>query len=195
MDSLQWRRILKSIWRFIWEDDSILSWIINIVLAFILIKFVVYPVLGFLLATKFPVVAVISSSMEHDGNFETWWAEQQDWYEARNITIEEFVEYPWKNGFNKGDIMVLYGTKAENIKEGHIIVFSTTIRKEPIIHRVVEIDGGSTFTTKGDHNAQTYEFERQIQKENLLGRAVFRIPYLGYIKIWFVDLLHIIGIM
>lgn len=195
MDKLQWRRILKGIWHFIWEDDSILSWIINIVLAFILIKFVVYPLLGLVLATKFPVVAVISSSMEHNGNFETWWVEQRDWYESQGITLDEFVEYPWKNGFNKGDIMVLYGTKPENIKKGHIIVFSTSIRKEPIIHRVVEVDDGLTFTTKGDHNVQTYEFEQQIKKEYLLGRAVIRIPYLGYIKIWFVDLLQIIGIM
>ena len=58
------RKQLKKIWYFIW-DDSIWSWIVNIILAFVLIKFVVYPGLGFLLNTSHPVVAVVSSSMEH----------------------------------------------------------------------------------------------------------------------------------
>ncbi len=195
MTAMHWHRLLRRVWHFIWEDDSILSWIVNVILAFVLIKFVVYPLLGLLLATKFPVVAVISSSMEHDGRFDAWWEKQRAWYEEHGIERESFETFPWRNGFNKGDIMVLHGTKAENIKKGHIIVFSTSIREEPIIHRVVDIkkDDHIVFTTKGDHNAQSYEFERSISESQMLGRAVFRIPYLGYIKIWFVDALQLIG--
>lgn len=194
---MHWRHLLKKVWYFIWEEDSVLSWIVNVILAFILIKFVVYPLLGLLLATKFPVVAVISSSMEHDGNFDVWWEKQRAWYEERGITREGFGRFPWRNGFNKGDIMVLHGMKAENIKKGQVIVFSTAIREEPIIHRVVDInmDSPVTFATKGDHNAQNYEFERSISESQILGRAVFRIPYLGYIKIWFVDALRLVGVI
>ena len=51
------------VWYFIWHDDSVWSWIVNIILAFLLIKFIVYPGLGFLLETEYPVVAVVSGSM------------------------------------------------------------------------------------------------------------------------------------
>ena len=63
-----WRKILKRVWYFIWEEDSIWSWLVNIILAFVLIKYVVYPGLGFLLGTSHPIVAVVSGSMEHDGS-------------------------------------------------------------------------------------------------------------------------------
>lgn len=53
------------IWFFFWEDDSLLSWVANIIVAFILIKFIVYPVLTLLLGSVLPIVAVVSGSMEH----------------------------------------------------------------------------------------------------------------------------------
>ena len=62
------RAFLKKAWHFIWEDDSVLSWLVNIILAFVLIKFIVYPGLGFILQTTHPVVAVVSESMEHGMN-------------------------------------------------------------------------------------------------------------------------------
>ena len=68
-----WKKNLKKFWHFIWEEDSLLSWIVNIIIAFILIKFIVYPGLGYLLATTHPVVAVVSESMEHNSNFNAWW--------------------------------------------------------------------------------------------------------------------------
>jgi hypothetical protein len=39
------------LWHFIWNEDSIESWLINIVLAFVIIKFIVYPGLGLVLGT------------------------------------------------------------------------------------------------------------------------------------------------
>ena len=59
--------IWKKVWHFIWEEDSVASWVVNIILAFVLIKFIVYPGLGFALGTTHPVVAVVSPSMEHNG--------------------------------------------------------------------------------------------------------------------------------
>ena len=61
------KSLLSKIWYFIWEDDSLASWLVNIVLAFLLVKFIIYPGLGLLLSTDYPVVAVISGSMTHDG--------------------------------------------------------------------------------------------------------------------------------
>lgn len=190
------RIILKKVWHFIWKDDSILSWIVNIILAFILIKFIVYPGLGFVLSTSHPVVAVVSGSMEHNSNFDDWWQSHEQQYTSLNITKAEFIKYNFKNGFNKGDIMVLKGIDPENIGIGNVIVYNIG-RKDPIIHRLVkknEKDGASYFQTKGDNVAIVQNFEKNINEEQVIGKALFRIPYLGYIKIWFVELLKFIGI-
>ena len=99
------KQIWKKVWWFVWEDNSIWSWLVNIVLAFILIKFIVYPGLGLLLTTSHPIVAVVSTSMEHDTGFDSWWAQNQDFYSKFDITKEEFLTFRFKRGFNKGDIM------------------------------------------------------------------------------------------
>ena len=148
------KRTLKKTWHFIWEDDSIWSWIVNIILAFVLIKFIVYPGLGFLLTTSHPIVAVVSGSMEHGNQFDEWWDINQEWYLSKGITKDEFLKYPSSNGFNRGDIMVLKGKKPADIQLGDIIVFRSS-RPDPIIHRVVDKwqeNGIYYFQTKGDNN-------------------------------------------
>ena len=92
MNYSELKSVLKTIWNFIWNDDSIWSWLVNIVLAFVIIKFIVYPGLGFLLSTDYPIVAVVSSSMEHDGNFDNWWSPQESWYLGYDITKEQFLD-------------------------------------------------------------------------------------------------------
>jgi len=187
------KNTLGKIWYFIWEDDSLLSWIVNIILAFILVKFIIYPGLGFILGTSYPVVAVVSGSMEHDEpNFEEWWEQNRIWYGDNDITKDEFKEFNFKNGFNEGDIMVLYGTEPEDIKIGHVIVYASQQNNPPIIHRVVSVEknGDIFFRTKGDHNI--IEDKEQIPDENYLGRAVLRIPYLGWVKISFTHLIQFI---
>ena len=191
-----WKKALKQVWNFIWNDDSIWSWLANIALAFILIKFIVYPGLAFVLGTTHPVVAVVSESMEHNANFDNYWENAKGFYVANNIKKEDFMNFPLKNGFNKGDIMVLKGKKAENIKIGDIIVFWST-RKDPIIHRVIkkwQENGVYYFQTKGDNyitNPTSIKNplldETSISQDKVIGNAIFKIPFLGYIKIWFVE--------
>ncbi|MEK6891894.1 MAG: signal peptidase I [Nanoarchaeota archaeon] len=191
-----WKKALKQVWNFIWNDDSIWSWLANIALAFILIKFIVYPGLAFVLGTTHPVVAVVSESMEHNANFDNYWENAKGFYVANNIKKEDFMNFPLKNGFNKGDIMVLKGKKAEDIKIGDIIVFWST-RKDPIIHRVIkkwQENGVYYFQTKGDNyitNPTSIKNplldETSISQDKVIGNAIFKIPFLGYIKIWFVE--------
>lgn len=195
---------LKKAWHFLWIEDSWLSWIANLVLAFVLIKFIIYPGLGWMLGTGYPVVAVVSGSMEHDGNFDTWWQSQAycsgtctqaDWYAVQGITLDEFSTYSFKNGFNKGDIMVLKGREPKNIKRGDVLVFQKDPRKEPIIHRVVDVQEGSSgrvFQTKGDHNLASGDIDMNIKEQHLLGVAVFKIPFLGWVKIMFVEAVNMI---
>jgi signal peptidase I len=207
---------LGKIWYFIWHDDSILSWIVNVIVAFLLIKFIVYPGLGLIMGTNYPVVAVVSGSMyhglEHKGNvydicgnaytkkefrpnFEDWWDNCGSWYvENNNITKDEFKNFPLRNGFAKGDIIVLRGAK--DIEIGDIIVFDAN-QNYPIIHRIIEISEGNgtyKYTTKGDHNPGVGFIDQNIIQEKIYGKAYFKVPYLGYVKILAVDLLKFIGI-
>ncbi|MBN1645350.1 signal peptidase I [Candidatus Woesearchaeota archaeon] len=200
MNCKEIKRIWSKIWFFIWEDNSIWSWIINIILAFVIIKFLVYPGLGFVLGTTHPIVAVVSSSMEHpEGNFDDWWArtcgdgKQKDVYSKSGISKSMFLGFDYHNGFNKGDIMLLSSSK--NIEIGDIIVFITDRRPEPIIHRVIEAKAGPndiSCKTKGDNNCGSADFEQNIENDTIIGKALFRVPLLGWIKIGFVELLKLV---
>ena len=192
---------LKKLWFFLWYEDSVASWIVSIVVAFILIKFIIYPVLGLVFGTQFPVVAVVSNSMEHDTGFDDWWSGQEDLYLPFNITKNEFTTYPMEGGFNKGDIIILFGAKPDKLKRGDIIVYWGG-KEYPIIHRVVAMgndpDGAKYFETKGDHNRGqiiTPELnETHVPADTVIGKAAVRVPYLGWVKIWFVALLNAVGI-
>lgn len=178
---------IKKFWNFIWHDDSLLSWILALIIAFVIVKFIIYPGLGLILGTGYPVVAVVSSSMEHDEGFDAWWDDNSDWYDRNGISKEEFSGYIFKNGFNKGDIIVLVGKEAKNINIGDVIVFESG-EKHPIIHRVVdkwEADGEIHFQTKGDNNPGSYSQlqESDIDMSRIFGVAVFKVPYLGWVKL------------
>jgi signal peptidase I len=191
------KEALKKIWYFLWEEESIWSWIANVVLAFLIIKFLLYPGLGFVLGTPAPIVAVVSGSMEHDGNFDQFWSEpmccnsacsrkevQGTFYENMNITRAQFSDFDFLNGFNKGDIMILYSP--EDAETGDVIVYIVPNRPDPIIHRVIsksEENGRALFWTKGDHNCDTGDFEEHIPSERVIGKAVWRVPLLGWVKI------------
>ena len=102
-------------------------------------------------------------------------------------------------GFDTGDIMILVGTAPGNLEVGNVVVFFNAIG-EPIIHRIIEInDTGKThvFHTKGDHNADSirlpYLDESSVSQDMIIGKAVLRIPYLGWIKIWFFNLISYVG--
>ncbi len=191
---------LRKIWHFIWEEDSFLSWVVNIVLAFLLVKFIIYPGLGLLLGTGYPVVAVVSCSMEHNlpiggcsldhTQFDSWFSSQKDLYEKLLINRNKFLDYRFMNGFNKGDLIVLTGYGKVNV--GDVIVFRGA-SKEPIIHRVVRINninGKILYHTKGDNNNGSRADELDIGEDRYVGKAVFRIPYLGWVKLAFMELLQ-----
>ncbi len=185
------KKTWKKTWHFIWEEDSLASWLVNILLAFVLVKFIIYPGLGLLLGTNYPVVAVVSGSMEHLGyGFEDWWSINERVYEDNfNISEEEFNNYIFIDGFNRGDLIVLVGAK--EIDRGDVIVFRGA-GSEPIIHRVViaEYRNDSFFIqTKGDNNFGSRGDEINITQDRIIGKAKFRMPYLGWFKLGFLKLL------
>lgn len=210
MDFKTIKKWWKLFWHFIWYDDSIWSWIANVILAFILIKYLVFPVLGFILNTPYPVVAVVSGSMDHrpeqnilcgkqissySNTFDSYWEICGKWYEANEIEKEEFAGFPFRNGFAKGNVIVLFGEDPEDIKVGDVIVFQKR-SPVPIIHRVVKKwkeNGVWRFRTKGDHNQDVFEAigEKEITEDEIAGKAVFRVPLLGYVKIIFVEFIDL----
>ena len=184
---------LRKIWKFLWNDDTPLSWIVSIGLAFVIVKFLVYPSIGLLFGTSYPIVAVVSSSMEHPENFDKWWEDHEEWYTAAGIIKEDFSNFKFRDGFNKGDIMLVFGNKSKDINIGDVLIFESTTHY-PVIHRVVgfwEEGGRYNFHTKGDNNQDSYSRlnEKDIHEDRVLGVARMRIPLLGWIKIMFTKLL------
>jgi len=188
---------LRQGWNWIWHSDSILSWFVALVLAFVVVKFIFFPTLSFLLGTQLPLVVVESSSMEHpgsfignvigtEGNFELWWGEMGAWYEQNNIDKDDTNSWSLKTGFDKGDIMVVYGRFEPEV--GDVVIFDAGTQ-HPIIHRIVSIDG-DTIQTKGDNNNGQLPVEKSISKSDLVGEAVFRIPKLGWVKLVFVEIIN-----
>lgn len=180
-------RVLKRVWRFLIYDDSWASFLADAILIILIGKFVLFPAIGFAMGTDFPVVAVVSSSMDHHGrDFENWWGLYGEWYEKHNITKEEFQNFFAPNGFKKGDIVVVSGK--EKFGVGDVIVYKVPGRKNPIIHRVVAMNQ-NTVETKGDANIAQIYFEKNISYNQIQGKAISIVPKLGWVKVGFVELL------
>ena len=171
---------LKKFWHFL-KQDTWQSWLISIILIIIFIKLILFPALSLITSTPLPLVVVESCSMYHESNFEDWWTKNQAWYESVKITKTDFESFSFKNGLNKGDIIFVLGRN--NYKIGDIIIFEAQA-KYPLIHRIIERDPTST---KGDHNTQQLSIEQDIKNEAILGKAVLKIPLLGWIKLIFFE--------
>lgn len=183
---------VKKVWNFLWHSNSVLSWIVDIVLIFLLVKFVVFPLCSLALVTPLPFVIIESKSMEHEGNLDQWFTLHGTWYLEHNISKQEIKDYwPWKNGLFKGDIIIVQGLKKGDYKKGEVIIFKVTQQNTPIIHRIINVDseGNETiFSTKGDHNDGQLPYEPEVHKEQILGKAIFEIPRVGWIKLFFTEL-------
>lgn len=209
------KKAIKNGWNYFWNNDSLGSWILNIIVAFLLIRYVIYPVLGIMLGTSFPIVAVVSESMEHGTfnnvlcgktvtnfkeSFDNYWKACGSWYEQQGITEEQFKTFAFTDGFNKGDVIILWRANEDNLRIGDVLVFQAS-RPQPIIHRIVAIkkeNGKTYYQTKGDHNAGSIEAalgEMKIGENRIEGKGVLRVPYFGWLKILFVEALRPFGII
>ena len=87
----------------------------------------------------------------------------------------------------------------DSLRFRHITVRSGQVQP---FHRVVLVhDGGNqdVYQTKGDNNRDSIKNlqldETNITQNRVIGKAVLRIPFLGYIKIGFVELLSLAGLL
>ncbi|MBD3188192.1 signal peptidase I [Candidatus Bathyarchaeota archaeon] len=121
--------------------------------------FAAFGILKVVMKTPIPVVVVTSKSMEPN--------------------------------IHEGDILFIKNQSADEINVGDVIVFETqgawsSPINEPVVHRVIQKDFNVGeqkyyFTTQGDANPFP---DDPIPEDNLYGRVVGRIPYLGWIKLF-----------
>jgi len=184
------KKFFKKFWFVVWKDDSLKGWFFTIIFLLIFIKLIFFPALNFVTGTALPLAIVESCSMYHDGNllsnYDTWWLNHKINYAQYGINKTEFEDFKFKRGFNKGDILFIVRASPEKLKIGDVIIFNWKI-KYPIIHRIVNIkykEGKYVFSTMGDNVGHTQEFEVEINEEQLVGKAIFKIvPSLGWVKL------------
>jgi signal peptidase I len=187
------KNIFRRFWNFL-KEDSWPSFIVSLVLAFVIIKFIFFPLLSFATGTQLPLVIVESCSMYHSGNFQQIFDRQAvcpngqscsetELYGQFNISLNDTQNWGFKNGINKGDIIFVVSPKKLKVGDVAIFLAGTT---NPIIHRVISIDP-TKITTKGDNNLGLLDVEQNVNRDNVLGKAAFRIPYLGWFKLIFFD--------
>lgn len=195
------KKFFKKTWFLLWKDNSFKGWIFSLIIIFILIKFVFFPILTLMTGTSLPLAIVESCSMYHSGDifssFNSWFQGHDIKYSSLNITKQQFSKFSLSNGFSKGDILFVVGVKPQNIKIGDVIIFNSPSQSTPVIHRVINItneNGIYFFSTEGDNNNGQLQppfssvDETHINQDQVIGKADLLIaPYLGWIKLVFYE--------
>jgi signal peptidase I len=171
---------LKKAYNFLWKEESLLSYAVFIIIAFVLLRFVAFP--AFLYVTNYAdVAAVISTSMQHseltDHTF-------NEWLRFNGFSEEEVAEWPYLDGLNVGDVIAVRAMPAGEIKPGDIVLFYTD--RGQVIHRVMyvkQVGNEFFYTTKGDANPQISTVETDIPYSEIKGELVWKTPYLGYPRV------------
>jgi hypothetical protein len=191
---MKFKEMLKKFWNLFWKDDSIWGWVFSLIILFLFIKLLFFPVLRLSTGTELPLAIVESCSMYHKWNpfytFDDWWKDHEAKYSAVGLTKEDFEEFKVKNGFNKGDILFMIGTTPEKLKIGDVITFEGN-QANPIIHRIISIkkeDGELVFSTMGDNNNGQLTVEKNIKASQIKGKTVIRlVPFLGWGRLIFYE--------
>lgn len=173
---------LKKLWKNEYvQTGVIIGLIIVIVVAF-------WFGIQLVLATPYPVLAVVSGSMcVSSGAFCDGWSD------------------PFERTLHIGDVIIIQGVNAEdlnaNYPDSDIIVYqdprSPADPEAKIVHRIVakqEIDGKLYFQTKGDGNGlhkwpdaisssdyDGWNLPDGVPEDQIYGKVIMRIPWIGHI--------------
>ncbi len=113
-------------------------------------------------------------------------------YEAKGkkfeplISLYTIISPSMEPNINVYDVVLTKKVKSEEVKEGDVITFissSTLGEGLTITHRVksvIKTEGDIKFRTQGDNNP--IPDSALVTSNNLLGKVVFIIPFLGYIQ-------------
>ena len=172
---------LKKAYNFLWKEESLLSYAVFIILAFVILRFVAFPVVLYATGTT-DIAAVVSTSMQHSDltNFTF-----NEWLTFHNFSAEAVAKWPYLEGLNLGDVIAVKKFPAQDIKPGDIILFYSDNLQ--VIHRVMyvkQVNGEYFYTTKGDANAQSSVKETDTPYAEVKGKLVWKVPYLGYPRVF-----------
>ena len=161
--------------------------LISFIVAFLL-AYLIHRGLAFALSTPEAAVIIYSSSMQHDNPEVTYYG----WLKEKLNYSREFIDsWPFPNGLYIGDIAFLQGQK--EYKVGDVIVYSAKNYPLPIIHRIIKINEDGTYQTKGDNNpiqiVSPQINEKYITSDQIIGKAIGRIRFAGYLKVFVFDIL------
>ncbi|MCS7123171.1 MAG: signal peptidase I [Candidatus Aenigmarchaeota archaeon] len=173
---------------YFFSRDSLHEYFIGINI----IVITLYFVFSLILQSNPPIVAIVSCSMAHTNekrieDFHYKWLEKNLGYSRDFIN-----SFPLSKGFLPGDVAIV--KKENKYKIGDVIVFMKEGMAAPIIHRVIKINEDNSYQTKGDNNNAQLSYEKNIKENEIIGKVIFIIPKIGYIKLIFAKLFGIRGV-
>ncbi len=159
-----------------------MGWIIYLGIG-VALAFLLNVSLGVLLSTDFPVVTVESDSMEPA------------------LYPGDIVFVRGVDSYDPGDIIIFDGWKrtpiihrtvsASRREDGvfEVLVWQDfdEITEEELIEMHKDIESEEVYVTKGDNNPTCDQCQNTadlVELEDVHGRKLFRIPYLGWIKLF-----------
>ncbi len=92
-----------------------------------------------------------------------------------------------KPTFYKGDMLIIRGS--DNLNIGDIIVYSSKLHSNHIVHRII-MKNQDGMITKGDYNHKQDPWI--VKNENVKGKVLFSIPLLGWPKVALSDAIKFI---
>lgn len=99
------------------------------------------------------------------------------------LQVYTIISGSMKPTYQVGDLIYVKKAEFEEIQVGDPISFVLNEDLVVATHRVVEVDTeNQRFFTKGDSNA--IRDVNPVYYKNVIGKPVFRIPYLGYVSAW-----------
>jgi len=159
---------LKQLWK-----NEYFQTVITIVLMIVIVLGFWYG-LQFALGTSYPALAVASGSMclSPAASCDGW-------------------THPFERTLHVGDLIIIQKMKAEEIKaepypNGDIIVFRKPGDEDLIVHRAIAKENRSGtwyFQTKGDGNSIPDSTSPNIPEENVVGKVVMRVPWIGHLAL------------
>jgi signal peptidase len=99
--------------------------------------------------------------------------------------------------FYRGDLVVIKGIDAEDIKVGDIIVYDNPYRGIPVVHRVIDIketEDGIEFYTKGDNIKTNHMSDQEsgiappVRPQWIRGKVALVVPKLGWLRVMLTDI-------
>jgi signal peptidase len=144
------------------------------------------------------IIAVITISIAFFGSFFLFFILQVSLNTQTPVVVVESGSM--EPEIYRGDLLIVKGVPAADIRNGtiedmngDIIVFNaqgvwSDPPAEPIVHRVVDKkfeDGIWQFKTKGDANLIVDE--GWVPESNIYGVVVFKIPWIGWVKIFLTE--------